>query len=487
MNVMKRNSHLENNSHLEGNVVYSVLLSLSTYLIPLVVFPYISRIIGPSGVGAVDAVDYTINYFIQFSMMGLSTIGVREVAMAKGDKERLNTAFSSLFVLNLMLTVIAMVILTVLMFSVPSFSEKRSLYLIGMFKLLSNVFLVEWLFRGFEDFRYITLRSISVRLIFLVLVFCLVKDKDDIIVYYILFVSMTVANAVLNWSRHFGMVSFGFSYINIRKYASPFFLLGLFSLVTSVYLYLNAVFLDFATNDVQVGYYTTSTRLYNVLMAMFTSVTTVLVPRLSSLKEHGDTLKAESLVEKMFSILFMFALPVIIFFLFSSDQIIELFAGDEFIPASATMKIVMLQVMIIGIEQIVIIQIMVPNKLDYEPVVSAVFGASVSILGNCFLLSRFGAIGAAISWIMAELTTMGVAIFLVKRRIGFQFPWKPLVKAIYQSVPYLMICIVSMLFFDNSIIRMVFQIMLFVAYFIILDAKIAKTMLVSHLLKAFIK
>lgn len=487
MNVMRKSIHSSGNAALEGNVLYSILLTLSTYLVPLVVFPYISRVIGPSGVGAIDATDYAINYFIQFSMMGLSTVGVREIAMARGDRDRLNSVFSSLFFLNLMLTLLAMAVLSVLLFVIPSFTDKRELYFVGMLKLLSNVFLVEWLFRGFEQFRYITIRSIIVRVLFIVAVFCVVHDKDDILLYYLLFVSMTVANSILNWNRRRGMVSLELSAANLRKYAPSFFLLGLFSILTSVYIYLNAVFLDAAAGDVQVGYYTTSTRLYYVVMALVTSVTTVLVPRLSSLNEQGNRQKAEELVDRMFTLLFLFSIPTIVFFLFSASDIVVLFAGSEFLPAAGPMRIVMLQILVIGIEQIVIIQTMVPNKMDFEPVIAAASGAAVSITANCLLLSRLGAYGAALSWLMAELTTMTVALIIVRKKMNFRFPIVQFLKILLLSVPYVLICFASQRLSDNVTVKIVSEIVLSAAYFIFLDICVIKTRLLARMYDVFRK
>ena len=85
---------------LKTNVVYSTLLTLSTYLVPLVVYPYISRVLGPAGIGAVDTVDGFINYAVLFSMMGLTTIGTREIAKSRDSAEGLSRTFSSLFSLN---------------------------------------------------------------------------------------------------------------------------------------------------------------------------------------------------------------------------------------------------------------------------------------------------------------------------------------------------------------------------------------------------
>ena len=51
---------------IRGNLVYSALLTMSTYLVPLLVFPYISRVLGADGIGIVDTVDNIIDYCVLF-------------------------------------------------------------------------------------------------------------------------------------------------------------------------------------------------------------------------------------------------------------------------------------------------------------------------------------------------------------------------------------------------------------------------------------
>ncbi len=67
---------------LKNNFIYSSILTVSTYLFPLLVYPYISRTLGLSSIGIVNFVDNLVNYFILISMMGITTVGVREIAAA---------------------------------------------------------------------------------------------------------------------------------------------------------------------------------------------------------------------------------------------------------------------------------------------------------------------------------------------------------------------------------------------------------------------
>lgn len=82
---------------IRNNFKYSLILTLSTYLVPLLVFPYISRVLGAERIGAIDTVDGIIDYLVLFSMMGMQALGIREIARHKDDKAELQSAFNDLF------------------------------------------------------------------------------------------------------------------------------------------------------------------------------------------------------------------------------------------------------------------------------------------------------------------------------------------------------------------------------------------------------
>ena len=119
---------------LKKNVLYSTALTLSTYLVPLLVYPHISRVLNANGIGAIDAVDSIINYAIMVSMMGLTTIGIREIAKNKDNSEDLKRTFSSLFTLNLFSTLFVLLILIALLLFVPGLTDRRDLFFVGLSK-----------------------------------------------------------------------------------------------------------------------------------------------------------------------------------------------------------------------------------------------------------------------------------------------------------------------------------------------------------------
>ena len=182
---------------LRKNFIYSSILTVSTYLFPLLVYPYVSRVLGLSNIGIVNFIDNLINYFVAVSMMGITTVGVREIAASRSDKHQLSKTFIALLSLTGFTTITAMLVLLLAMYIIPTLMPYQELLYVGQIKLLSNLFLIEWLFTGLEDFKYITIRTIIIRCLYVASVFLFVTKATDYKLFYILTCGMVLCNAIL--------------------------------------------------------------------------------------------------------------------------------------------------------------------------------------------------------------------------------------------------------------------------------------------------
>lgn len=155
---------------LKKNFIYSSILTTSQYLFPLLTYPYVSRVLGVTNIGVVNYVDSLVNYFILFSMLGMSVIGIREIATANVGKESLSRAFWGLFALNGVTTLIALIALIVCIYTIPEFYQYKSLLYIGIIKLIGNFCLIDWFYKGVENFKYITNRTILIKILYVTLI-----------------------------------------------------------------------------------------------------------------------------------------------------------------------------------------------------------------------------------------------------------------------------------------------------------------------------
>jgi len=440
---------------LKKNFAYNSILTVSTYLFPLLVYPYVSRTLGLSNIGIVNFIDSIINYFVLFSTMGIMTVGVREIAAVRNDKTRLSKTYMSLFSLTIMATLIAIAVLWIAMYTVPTLIPYRDMLYVGLVKLVFNFFLVEWFFMGMENFKYITNRSILVKCLYVASVFLFVKEASDYKIYYILTVATVVVNALINivYSRKF--VRYSLKNIDFRPFFKAFLIMGIYVLFTNVYTSLNVVWLGFVTDTDQVGYFTTATKLHTIIMAVLLSFTNILFPRVSNLlaeKKNGEYWEK---IDTSFDAIFLFAFPTIVFLLAVGPQLLHLFVGDGFEGSYLPLRIITLLVLIIGIEQILVIQILMAKHQDKIVLRNSLMGAIVALLFNIALTANLGAVGSAVVWVVAEFFIMLVSMAVIDRKFHYTMPYKKMVVCTISYLPLLLLSLLICHFVNDEIMLLV--------------------------------
>lgn len=436
-------------SSIKKNFFYSSILTTANYLFPLLTYPYVSRVLGVTNIGIVNFIDSIIQYFILVSMLGVNVVGIREVAKCNRNREQLSQTFSGLFWLNTITTIIALVLLLFVTLIFEQIRVHWHLVAIGALKLLLSYMLIEWLYKGLEEFKYITYRTILVKILYVVAVFVFVQDENDYQVYYLLTVLMIVLNSVVNLIYSKKYVSFRIKRVEICKYIKPFFILGVYTLLTSMYISLNVTWLGFVSGETEVGYYTTASKLYYILIALFSAFTGVMLPKMSSLLAEGENEKFKTLLTRAYSILFSFSIPLIIFAVIYAPEIILIISGPNYEGAIIPMRIMMPLILIIGYEQILVIQTLMPLKKDRAILKNSIVGAITGVLLNFVLVPRYASIGAALVWIVSEIVVLLCAQHFVTRYIKMGFPLIQFLKLIGLNIPLAVILWSSYVFFDH--------------------------------------
>ena len=472
---------MPNVTNIRHNLAYSALLTISTYVVPLILFPYISRVLGIENIGRIDTIDNLMDYCILFSMMGLTSVGIREIAKNKDNPETLGQTFTDLFALNVCSTLLIAVVFALAVWLSPRLQDYGLLVSIGLCKLIANLFWIEWLYTGLEDFRYITLRSLILRTLFIVSVFLLVSTQADTAVYYALFVGVTVGNALCNWFHKRTYLHWDLRRAHLRRYLVPFVMLGLFAMLSAFYTKLSLPVLSFLTDDLEAGSYATATRVFYVISALISALTGVMIPRMSVLMKEGQFDKVRDYAGNSFRLLFWFAMPVVVFAELFAPDIIRLFAGSGFDSAILPMRIVMLQLFIVGAEQIIVRQLLIPYRSDRAIVRAGILGVAVWLVLTVALVPLWHSVGTCLVWIAAELAVLIVATVETRRSLHVSFPFRLFFLSCLYAVPYVLLGLLTLWLTERMIPRLVIAAILFFAYALLLEHKVYRTGLLSSI------
>ena len=408
---------------IKKNFFYSSFLTLANYLFPLLTFPYVSRVLGAESIGKYSFVDNIIQILVIVSMLGIATVGVREVAQNKDSQERLNKAFTALLAFNALSTLIGLALLVVLCYVVPRFVGYHDLLVVGGLKLLSTFLLVDWLYRGLEDFKFITQRTLLVRTLFVLSVFLFIKEEDDYVLYYFLIVFSITVNAIVNLLYARKYIQLDFDFKEMKRIARPILVLGAYSILAWLYNSFSTSFLGFVSTDEQVGYYATATKLYAIFLSVMTAFTTVMLPRLSQLVSQNRWEEFQQRINQSLHIVLTVSVPLAVFAIFFASDIIHIIAGRGYEGAVVPMKIVMPILIIVSIEQILIIQILTPLKRDKEVMISTAWGAMLGVALNILLVPILLGKGAGICWLASELMVMSSAIYFIRYKTSIRLPF----------------------------------------------------------------
>lgn len=398
-------------SAIKKNLIYNTLLSVSAVLFPIITFPYSSRVLGPLGIGGISFVDSLTQYFILICALGIPTYGVREVSKVKHDKPALSKLFSELMVIHLIATAICLL----LYFIIAWFSQARassSLFLIGSGILLLNVFVIEWFFQGIEQFSYITVRVLCLRVVFVVLLFFLVRSEKDTAIYYGLTLLTFLGNAFANfyYSRRF--VGLTFKHLEFRKHMKPLFLLVASNLAVSAYILMDNIILGFLSDTASVAYYATAVKLVKIPISFINALGIVLLPQMAAAFSQNDKARFDQLVGSSFNYVVSLTVPIAVGFFVCAPSIIELFAGSKFLPAVPLIRLLAPIILLIGLSYSICIQILTPYNKEKAMLVMSLIGMVISVGLNFILIPRLQHEGAAISNLVTESVVTVIALGL---------------------------------------------------------------------------
>lgn len=409
---------MEKNTNLKSvklNMVMNALLTMSNILFPLITFPYVTRILLPSGMGKVTFATSVVAYFSMFAQLGIPTYGVRTCAKIRDNKKLLSKTVQELLILNIITVVIAYVVFFFSVVAIPKFNQDKALLMVMGISILLNAMGTEWLYKALEQYSYITIRSVIFKFVALFAMFLLIHDSSDYIVYGGITIFAASASNILNFinlRKHIFLKPAG-GY-EFKKHLKPMLIFFAVSVAATIYTNLDNVMLGFMKDDTEVGFYTAAVKVKTILVSLVTSAGVVLLPRASHYIEKGETKEFYHILNKTLRFILLVSLPLTLYFILFAEDSILFLSGIDFISSVLPMKIIMPTLIFIGLTNLIGIQMLVPLGKETLVLWSEIAGAAADLFLNAILIPNYGAVGAAIGTLAAELVVLAVQLFFVK-------------------------------------------------------------------------
>lgn len=404
--------------NIKANLAFNIINTGTQLLFPLVTFPYVCRIIGVEGVGQVEFLNSIISYIYLFTSLGIPMYAIREIARVRDDIKKMNQIVVEILILHLILTALGYVIVGILCIGVPQIAVAKALFIILSLNLFFLAIGCEWFYQGIEDFGYITIRGLCVRIVSAALLFLFVKSEQDLLLYGAYCVIGTVGSNVFNFFRlrkYVHTTNIVWANLNIKRHLFPATKVFAFNVITSLYLKLNPMILGFFSGNAAVGFYTAATKILAILITMTTCLSQVIMPRASKLIADDNNNEYSSLIQKSFDFTLFLSIPLSIGLICTAPFLIRVFCGESFEESIIASQIVAPIAMIVGISNVLGIQILYPRGEINKVIVSCGIGALADLI-LCFLfIPSFSYIGAAIAYLVAECATT-ISLIIISRK-----------------------------------------------------------------------
>ena len=458
------------------NIIFNIIRTLFSVAYPIIVFTYVARILNVDDMGRVTFARNLVAYFSLLASLGVSYYGIRESARIIDDKYEFSKFFWEISIINTVTTVISYVLLFVMIFTIGRLAEYRILLLINSVNLILCGFSNEWVLGAREEYKYMSVRSILIQMFCMIAILILIRTREDYIKYSIILVFSTNGANIFNWIYIFRRKIISKIHareLDIKKHLKPVFIL--FAMLVSIDLYtmLDTTMLGFIKGDYAVGIYNASIKIPRLANSVIASVGAVLVPRLSYYYDK-DIVKFEKLINKSQEFIIFITVPAFLGIVMMSSEMIVVFAGEQYMDAFVTTRILAPIVLIIPISVLFNNQVFIPMRKEIFVLKSTCVGAVINLTLNIALIPILAENGASIATVAAELSVMLVCTYHVKRELNTQNVRQKYLRAIITSLCILLIGIGFKYWMANVFVRLFSTIMIGMLCYGILNFKVIK-------------
>lgn len=449
----------DNMKKLKENFIYNVFYQILALLIPFITIPYASRILGVNGIGEYSYTYSIVYYFMIIGLLGITNYGSREIAKVRDNKKLMNYKFCSIYYMQLLFSLLISLIYVV--FILLSNSSYKVLFIIQILYMLSIMTDINWFFYGIEDFKITTIRSSTIKVLSLILIFIFVKDKNDTPIYTLILSGSTfLSNLLLLFflNKHIRFIKVKFN--DIWTHFAPCLVLFIPIIAMKIYKVMDKTMLGLMTNVTEVGYYSNADGIINIPMGIIVALGVVMLPRLTNLISKGNEEEASYIFSKSFNFSIFLASPIMFGLMAISKDFSIIFLGNDFARTGVLVEILSITIIFMTISNALRTQFLIPHGKDREYIIAIIIGAIVNVILNLIFIPKFGCLGACIGTVSAEFLVM---FFHIK----FSAKYMDIMKLIKNNIRFILsgfLMFISVVMFgnliDNIYIKLFLQILL---------------------------
>ncbi|MCE5215150.1 MAG: flippase [Methanobacterium sp.] len=402
------------------NILSLFSLQGLSYLLPLITFPYLTRVLGPDNYGLIAFSGAFIGYFQIFTDYGFNLSATREISINKEDPKKISKIFSEVMITKLLLLVISFLLMSIIVFSFSKFRNNWILYFFTFGLVIGNLLLPSWFFQGMEKMKYISILNIGISIIFTVSIFIFIKGSSDFILVPLINSIGSIIMGIIALRIIFKDFNIKFTLpssadIKYQLYEGWHIFISTFAV--SLYTISNTFILGFFASNIIVGYYSVAERIIRMVMGLQTPISQSIYPHISSLiiKSKEDGIEFIKKITKIIGIIsLIFSILLFIF----AGLVVTLLAGTQYNESINLIRILSFLPFIVALSNMFGVQTML--TLNYKKAFSRIIimGSIINIVLALLLTPLYTDVGISISFLTTEIfITITMFIYLQKKGI----------------------------------------------------------------------
>lgn len=397
------------------NLSYLTLIQLSNALIPLLIIPYISRIIGVENFGSLETTRVYCYYFTIFINYGFDLTITREIALNKDDKEKINTLVNQTIYAKILLFFVSLVVFVFSLETYEAIANLKGLLILTFLINIGYVLYPIWFFQGIEKMGKVSIINFFGKLVVALLTIFLITVKSDYWLYNFFqsigMIGVSIYCIYLLLSKYkiqFQSPNFSFIY-NILKVGFPiFFGTILVTVITSLYF----IFLQSHSNAIEIAKFSTTNKLIATLqLLILLPFSQAFFPLINTKFAEGKVVFTKYLNVSAIALFVITFIQGLIVFLFP-EFFLKMVFGDEFIIAKECVKVLAFLPMFAALTNVFGYQGLLTLKKDKQFLYIHILFAFFCVVANLIFISSYDSLVAAYIRLFTEILLF-VVCFIV--------------------------------------------------------------------------
>jgi PST family polysaccharide transporter len=322
----------------DGKILMANFLSLSVlqvtvYIFPLITLPYLARVIGVDTFGEIAFASAIIMYFQTIVDWGFNFTATRDIARNRNNIHKISEIFCNVIGAKLLLLLGCTIIFTICIYFIPYLFEKRLLLWITYLYIPGHILFPDWFFQAMEKMKYITIMNVFSKLLFTVLVFLVIKNKEDYIFQPLLVaLGFFMSGCISLWFVfHKFNIQFIFpSLLNIRNHIRNSWNMFISLLLPNLYTNFSVILLGAYGENIATGIYSGGKKFIDLSDQFMQVLSRTFFPFLARrIDKHHLYVKISGTIS--------IVMGIVLFI--SSNLIVKIFYTDEFSSSSTVIRI----------------------------------------------------------------------------------------------------------------------------------------------------